>query len=81
MWAVVEIAPVAFCGAVRSAFKIYRTASWTTLHVKQQYFSVPGLGEWVDMISCDLGPRLVRRQELTWIAVVHKDEALFDDSF
>ncbi|KAL0758537.1 hypothetical protein Bca101_074687 [Brassica carinata] len=22
---------------------------------------------WVDMISCDLGPRLVYRQELTWV--------------
>ncbi|KAF3536208.1 hypothetical protein F2Q69_00023037 [Brassica cretica] len=29
MWAVVEIAHVPFCGAIRSAFKIYGTASWS----------------------------------------------------
>ncbi|KAF3488992.1 hypothetical protein F2Q69_00052620 [Brassica cretica] len=29
MWAVVEIAPVPFCGAIRSAFKIYGRTSWS----------------------------------------------------
>ncbi|KAF3512773.1 hypothetical protein F2Q69_00005348 [Brassica cretica] len=94
MWAVVAIAPVPFCGDIRSAFNIYGTASWFVglvprnpefvelILLELEGFRVdpsetwrfPDADEllckatvllrpwawrlWVDMISCDLGPRL-----------------------
>ncbi|KAF2598875.1 hypothetical protein F2Q68_00009876 [Brassica cretica] len=46
MWAVVEIALVAFCGAIQNVFKLYRTAAWYQNYYGTRGPAVSGILSW-----------------------------------